>query len=116
MATFKSGAFAQQCFSAHPLSLSFKALLLPDRVSVACANCHMRHRFTFRSLTTHKSEESAPAKEAAGDLAKCAAAHPAELRISLVDVVRDAVKFRCGECRRTYSLDVSAFETYQKEG
>ena len=116
MPTFKSGAFAQQCFSSHPLSLSFKALLLPDRVSVACTNCHMRHRFTLRSLTTREGEESAAAKEATGELAKCAAAHPAELRISLVDVVRDAVKFRCGECRRTYILDVSVFETYQKEG
>lgn len=116
MPTFKSGAFAQQCFSAHPLSLSFKALLLPDRVSVACANCHMRHRFTLRSLTTREGEESAPARNATDDLAKCAAAHPAELRVSLVDVMRDAVKFRCGACRRTYSIDVSAFETYQKEG
>ena len=41
MATFKSGAFAQQCFSAHPLSLSFKALMPPDRVVVECINCHM---------------------------------------------------------------------------
>ncbi len=116
MPTFKSGAFAQQCFSAHPLSLNFKALLSPDRLSVACTNCHMRHRFTFRSLTTREGEESAAAREATGDLAKCAAAHPAELRVSLVDVVQDAVKLRCGECRRTYTLDVSAFETYQKEG
>lgn len=116
MPTFKSGAFAQQCFSAHPLSLSFKALLLPDRVSVACTNCHMRHRFTLRSLTTREGEESTPARDATGDLAKCAAAHPAELRVSLVDVVRDAAKFRCGACHRTYSLGISAFETYQKEG
>jgi len=115
MPTFKSGAFAQQCFSVHPLSLSFKALLLPDRLSVACTNCHMRHRFTFRSLTTREGEESAAAKDAAGDLAKCAAAHPAELRVSLVDVMQDAVKFRCHACRRTYSIDVSACETYQKE-
>jgi len=116
MPTFKSGAFAQQCFSAHPLSLSFKALLLPDRLTVSCTNCHMRHRFTFRSLTTREGTESAAAKDATDELAQCAAAHPAELRVSLVDVVRDAVKFRCGACRRTYTLDVSAFETYQKEG
>jgi len=116
MPTFKSGAFAQQCFSAHPLSLSFKALLLPDRLSVTCTNCHMRHRFAFRSLTAREGVESAAAKEATDELAKCAAAHPAELRASLVDVVRDAVKFRCGACHRTYMLDVSAFETYQKEG
>ena len=116
MPTFKSGAFAQQCFSSHPLSLSFKALLLPDRVSVDCANCHMRHRFTLRSLMTREGEESASAGEATGDLARCASAHPAELRVSLVDVMRDTVKFRCGACRRTYSIDFSACETYQKEG
>src|SRR5205823_10824759 len=28
MPTFKSGAFAQQCFSSHPHSLTFKALTL----------------------------------------------------------------------------------------
>jgi hypothetical protein len=116
MPTFKSGAFAQQCFSAHPLSLNFKALLPPDRLSVACANCHMRHRFTFRSLTTREGEAGAEARDAAGELAKCAAAHPPELRVSLVDVVRDVAKLRCGACHRTYTLDVSAFETYQKEG
>jgi ribulose bisphosphate carboxylase small subunit len=76
----------------------------------------MRHRFTFRSLTTREGVESEAAKDVMGELAKCTAAHPAELRVSLVDVVRDAVKFRCGACRRTYSFDVSAFETYQKEG
>ncbi len=116
MPTFKSGAFAQQCFSAHPLSLNFKALLSPDRLTVACTNCHMRHRFTFRSLTTREGEESAAAREATDELAKCAAVHPSELRISLVDVVRDTVKFRCGVCRRTYTIDASAFETYQREG
>ncbi len=116
MPTFKSGAFAQQCFSAHPLSLSFKSLTPPDRVALECTNCHMRHRFTFRSLTTREGEESAVARDATDDLAKCAAAHPVELRVSLVDVVQDAVKFRCGVCRRTYTIDASAFETYQREG
>lgn len=40
MATIQSGAFAQQCFAAHPLSLNVKALLRPDRVVLTCANCH----------------------------------------------------------------------------
>jgi hypothetical protein len=116
MPTFKSGAFAQQCFSAHPLSLSFKALTPPDRVVVECTNCHMRHRFTARALTTRAAEAGGPEREATDDLGACAAAHPAELRVSAVDVVAEAVKLRCGECRRTFSIAVSVFETYRKDG
>jgi hypothetical protein len=116
MATFKSGAFAQQCFSAHPLSLSFKALTPPDRVVVECINCHMRHRFTVRALMTRAAEAGGPEREAMGDLGVCAAEHPGELRVSAVNVMADAVKLRCGECRKAYSITVSVFETYQKDG
>jgi len=115
MPTFKSGAFIQQCYSVHPLSLSLKALTLPDRVVVACANCNMRHRFIARALTTRGGEEGNVERDATHDLVKCAALHPVELRVSAVDVVQDSVKFRCGECRRTYHLVVSAFETYQQD-
>ena len=116
MPTFKSGAFAQQCFSSHPLSLSFKVLTLPDRVVVACTDCRMRHRFTLRALTSRHSEAGHPEREATDDLAQCSKTHPAELRVSGVDVVRDSVTVRCGECRRTYNLDVSVFETHLKDG
>jgi hypothetical protein len=113
--TIKSGAFVQQCFASHPLSLSFKTLTPPDRVVVTCTNCHMRHRFTVRALTVRPADASGPDRSAADDLARCGVNHPAELRVSGVDVVHDAVKLRCGECRRTYTLDVAAFETYQKD-
>jgi hypothetical protein len=116
MPTFKSGAFVQQCFAAHPLSLSLKALPAPDRVVVACANCHMRHRMAVRTLMARTGNTGEPITAAADDLARCAAAHPAELRVSAVDVVRDSVKLHCDECRRTYLIDVSSFETYRKEG
>jgi len=116
MATLKSGAFAQQCFSVHPLSLSFKALLPPDRVVVACANCHMRHRFTVRTLTTRTADAGGPAREAIGDLGVCAAEHPGELRVSALDVMADAVALRCGACRKGYALTVAVFATYRKEG
>jgi hypothetical protein len=115
MPTIKSGAFVQQCFASHPLSLSFKILTLPNRVAVACTNCHMRHRLTVRALTVRPAEANDPERDATDGLAQCGATHPAELRVSGVDVVNDAVKFRCGECRRTYHLDVAAFETYQKD-
>ena len=116
MATFKSGAFAQQCFYAHPLSLSFKALTLPDRVVVECINCHMRHRFTVRALMTRAAEVGGPEREATSDLGICAAEHPGELRVSVIDVMTDSVKLRCGACRKAYSITVSAFETYRKDG
>lgn len=116
MPTFKSGAFAQQCFSVHPLSLSFKALTPPGRVVVECINCHMRHRFTARALTARSAGEGDHEREAADDLGNCAAAHPGDLRVSTVDVMIDSVKLRCGACRRTYSITVSAFETYRKDG
>jgi RNase P subunit RPR2 len=115
MPTFKSGAFVQQCFAAHPRSLSFKAVTLPDRVVVTCTSCDMRHRFLVRTLTTRAEEEGSAEREAKDDLATCAAAHPADLRVSTVDVVVDCVRLRCGACSRTYRLTVSAFETYRKD-
>jgi hypothetical protein len=114
MPTIKSGAFLQQCFSSHPLSLAFKILTVPDRIVLACANCHMRHRFTIRTLTVRPAQND-PEQAATESLARCGQKHPAELRVSGVDVVQDAVKFRCGECHRTYSFDVATFETYQKD-
>ena len=116
MPTFKSGAFAQQCFSAHPLSLSFKALTPPDRVVVECVNCHMRHRFTVRALLTRAAEAGGPEREATGDLSVCAVEHPGELRVSAIDVMTDSVKLRCGGCRKAYSITVATFETYRKDG
>lgn len=115
MPTFKSGAFVQQCFASHPLSLSFQALALPDRVVVMCTSCDMRHRFLVRTLTTRTDEEGSREREAKDDLAQCVAAHPAALRVSTVDVVRDSVRLRCSACSRTYKLSVSAFEAYRKD-
>ena len=115
MPTIKSGAFLQQCFAAHPLSLNFKIVILPDRVVLTCANCHMRHRMTVRSLTIRVAEVGGPERDAIEYLTQCGTAHGAELRVSGMDVVTDTAKIRCGECRRTYHLDVATFETYQKE-
>ena len=107
---------AKKGFPPHPLSLSFKALTLPDRVVVECINCHMRHRFTTRSLTTRTAEVGGPEREATVDLGACAAEHPGELRVSVIDVMTDSVKLRCGACRKAYSISVSVFETYRKDG
>ena len=114
MATFKSGAFIQQCFVSHPQALSFKALTLPDRVVVQCTNCALRHRLIVQTLTTRADEEGSPEREAMDDLGKCVAVHPAELRVRMVDMMHDSVKLRCGACTLTYKITVSAFETYRK--
>ncbi|SRR6266540_3407540 len=113
MPTIKTGAFVQQCFSSHPLSLNLKGVTPPDRFVVVCVNCGMRHRLTWRSVMTPSGEGRT--REGAEDFGKCAAAHPADLRVSAVDVMTDAAKLRCGECRRTYAFEVSVFETYRKE-
>lgn len=113
MPTFKSGAFVQQCFSSHPLSLQVRPLVGVDRIVVQCTCCDLRHRVIIGSLTSHK-ETSGGAAQILKLLAQCAAQHPAEVRISSVNVVGDAVKFRCSMCRREYDATGAQFETYRK--
>ncbi len=117
--TFRSGAFIQQCFASHRLCLSLKKLALPEKILLACASCNMLHRLTVRTLTARKpvslsAAEEVHGGEAAGHLLGCAAAHQAALGVRDVDVVRDSVGLRCAECRRTYDLEVAAFETHQR--
>jgi len=115
MPTFKSGAFVQQCYSSHPLCLKFKTLNPPDRLVVICTSCDMRHRLIIGTLTTRAADESNKDNEATSHMSQCATDHPAELRVSAVDVLADAVRLRCGECQRTYNIAVAAFETYRKD-
>lgn len=118
--TFKSGAFAQQCFSSHPLCLNLKKLELPEKVILACTACNMRHRLTVRVFTVRAVAPLPPAAEAGtqggavDQLAQCAAAHPAALGVRAMDVVNESVGLRCAECRRSYDLEVSVFETHQR--
>ena len=144
MPTIKSGAFAQQCYSSHPLSLTVKTLILftppvaptipparpgaaetaplPDttgavslyRLVVSCDNCAMRHRFVIDTLTSRFGQDESGEAPAMSQLSRCVAEHPAGLRVSGMDVVGDSVRLMCGECRRTYDLAVSTVETYQK--
>lgn len=118
---FHSGAFVQQCFAVHPLCLSVKRLT-GEHLILSCSNCNLAHRLTVRAV--HAVQRVMPVEEAAGaaqppgdpaaDLRRCAAEHPGAVRISAMDVVRDAAGVRCADCRRLYELEVAAFETHQK--
>jgi hypothetical protein len=113
MPIFNTGAFLQQCFAVHPLSLSFKMVSLPDKVGILCANCNMRHRLTVTKFYTPLQEESLTNREAAPQLKQCADTHSEDLRVSGVNVESDSVQLRCRECQRTYHINVALFETYQ---
>jgi hypothetical protein len=115
MPTFKSGAFVQQCYSSHPLCLKFKTLTIPDRIVLTCINCGLRHRLFIGMLTTGAIAGGQPQTDATNDLSRCGADHSTELRVSAVNVVSDAVRLRCEQCRRTYDVAVTSFETYRKE-
>ena len=112
MPVFKSGAFIQQCFAVHPLSLSFKMITLPDKVGILCANCNMRHRLTVEVFHTQVHDEPLVEQEAAQQLENCTKVHADDLRVSGVSVEHDAVELRCRACRRMYQMTISLFETY----
>jgi len=113
MGVFKSGAFLQQCFSVHPLSLSLKLVTPPELVGVVCTNCRMKYRLTLRQVVAKDLEKPDLEKNELVSLQTCSQTHPEDVRISMVDVVKDSVKLRCRPCRRTYLLDIGLFETNQ---
>ena len=113
MSVFKSGAFLQQCFSVHPLTLNLKLVTPPDLVGVFCTNCRMKHRLTIRHVTLQELANTEKTDEAMRLFQHCSQTHPEDVRISLVDVVKDSVEFRCRPCRRTFLLDIALIETHQ---
>jgi len=113
MGVFKSGAFLQQCFSVHPLTLSLKLVTPPDLVGVVCTNCRMKHRLTIQQVVAQELKKAIANDEGMLSFHQCSQMHPEDVRISLVDVVENSVEFRCRPCRRTYLLEVSLIETHQ---
>lgn len=118
--TYKSGAFIQQCFASHRLCLSVKKIDAAERILLSCSACNLLHRLTLRSLTSHiaaadlsieaeTAEVTAPQR-----FAQCFAAHGTALAVREMDVLQEAVRLRCAECRRAYDLDVAVFETHQR--
>jgi hypothetical protein len=97
----------------HPLSLSLKLVTPPELVGVVCANCRMKHRLTLRRVAAPELEKPDLENDEMVFLQTCSQSHPEDVRISLVDVVKDLVEFRCRPCRRIYHLEVGIFETKQ---
>ncbi|MDH5427955.1 MAG: hypothetical protein OEZ57_04210 [Nitrospirota bacterium] len=113
MSVFKSGAFLQQCFSVHPLTLILKLVTPPSMIGIFCTNCQMKHRLTITWMTASGVEQPGSKDQEMLALQDCSKAHPEEVRLSLVDVVKNAVEFRCYPCSRTYALNLSLVETHQ---
>lgn len=110
---FQSGAFLQQCFSVHPLSLSFKLFTLPDTIGIFCTNCKSRHRLTVGTMTRIIGDAECAEEGASAKLETCASHHQEAVHVTEVSVDRDIVQFRCRECRIGFQTTVSLFETYQ---
>ncbi len=119
---FQSGAFVQQCFAVHPLCLSLKRLDEDGRLVIACTSCRMMHLMKADQVVARVAAvplggevTSSKAIPTARELlATCLQTHPVSVTIRELDVIRDSVGLRCGECRRMFGLQVSVFESHQK--
>ena len=119
---FQSGAFVQQCFAVHPLCLSLKRIDAEGRLLVSCTSCRMMHQMVTTQIVARVAAVplggeviSAKAFPTAKELlTTCVQTHPEAVTIRELDVIRDNVGLRCGECRRMYDLQVSMFESHQK--
>ena len=119
---FQSGAFVQQCFAVHPLCLSLKRIDYDGRLVIACTSCRMMHLMTPTQVVWRVAavplggEVETPQTQptARESLEDCLRAHPVSVTIRELDVIRDQVGLRCGECRRIFDMQVSGFESLQK--
>ena len=110
---YKSGAFLQQCFAVHPLSLSVKMLTLPDKIGISCVNCKFRHRLTFKTISRIIGDADSFEEEHADSLYSCVTQHQEALHVTEVSVKHDIVQFRCRLCKRGFQVNIALYETYQ---
>ena len=119
---FQSGAFVQQCFAVHPLCLSLKRIDDDGRLVIACTSCRMMHLMRPDQVVGRVAavplggevESPKVVPTARESLEDCLRAHPVSVTIRELDVIRDTVGLRCGECRRIFDMQVSTFESHQK--
>ncbi|HEX9757711.1 MAG TPA: hypothetical protein VGB26_07905 [Nitrospiria bacterium] len=105
---YKSGAFAQQCFSAHRETLFFRKIGPPAEVIMDCSSCEMEHRLSVLQFSSTLPQAIENAFE---HLTNCITGHSSSLRVSAMDVVRDHVGARCTQCNRSFDLEIGAIET-----
>lgn len=118
----RSGAFLQQCWSVHPLCVLVKRIGENRRLVLSCSSCKSAHYLSIGMVVPHDSasQQEAVGREgdraASGDLLldACVAAHRTSISLREMDVFQDLVRLRCADCRRHYTLHVSAFETHHK--
>jgi len=109
----KSGAFLQQCFSVHPLSLSVKMLTLPDKMGIACVNCKFRHRLTIENFSRIIGDSASFEDGAATSLESCVSQHKEAIHVTEVSVAKDIVQIRCRHCKTGFQVGITLYETYQ---
>lgn len=118
----RSGAFLQQCWSVHPLCVAVKRMGDDRRLVLACTSCKSGHYLTVGLVTPKDSTASELVaagqigQEVTGEelLSACIMTHRSAITLREMDVFQDLVLLRCADCRRHYTVQVSAFETHQR--
>ncbi|MBH0206277.1 MAG: hypothetical protein HP498_10765 [Nitrospira sp.] len=118
----RSGAFLQQCWSVHPLCVAVKRMGDDRRLVLSCSSCKSGHYLTVgfvtsKEATAMESVVTMPiGQEVTGEqlLSACIMTHRAAITLREMDVFQDLVLLRCADCRRHYTVHVSAFETHHK--
>jgi hypothetical protein len=118
----RSGAFLQQCWSVHPLCVMVKRMGDDRRLVLSCSSCKSGHYLTVGLVTPKDSTASdlvaagQIGQEVTGEelLSACITTHRSAITLREMDVFQDLVLLRCADCRRHYTVQVSAFETHQK--
>lgn len=118
----RSGAFLQQCWSVHPLCVAVKRMGDDRRLVLSCSSCKSGHYLTVGQVTPKDSTASdlvaagQIGQEVTGEelLSACIMTHRSSITLREMDVFQDLVLLRCADCRRHYTVQVSAFETHQR--
>jgi hypothetical protein len=118
----RSGAFLQQCWSVHPLCVAVKRMGDDRRLVLSCSSCKSGHYLAMGLVVSKESTaqeavaEGHAGEEGAGErlLSACITTHRSAITLREMDVFQDLVLLRCADCRRHYTVRVSAFETHQK--
>jgi ribosomal protein L33 len=92
------------------------------RLVLSCTSCKSGHYLTVGLVTPKDSTASELVaagqigQEVTGEelLNACIVTHRSAITLREMDVFQDLVLLRCADCRRHYTVQVSAFETRHK--